>query len=220
MTAPIRLVAISDTHNHHHQITVPDGDILVHAGDFCGRGVLEEAQDFADWFASQPHPHKVVIAGNHDFCVEIDPVHADRLFSDPQVTYLMDQSVTVAGLRFHGAPWQPWFHDWAFNLPRGPELAAKWALIGDDVDVLLTHGPPQGILDRTFSGLAVGCADLTEALARVRPRVHVFGHIHEAYGTQEVDGTLHVNACSCTLRYEPLHPPVVVDISDDGCVVV
>jgi len=199
---------------------VPDGDILVHAGDFCGRGVIEEAEDFAAWFVAQPHPHKVVIAGNHDFCVEVDPNLAGRLFAAPGVTYLLDEAVTVAGLRFHGAPWQPWFHDWAFNLPRGAPIAEKWALIDADVDVLVTHGPPMAMLDETFSGELVGCQDLKEAIARVRPRMHIFGHIHEGYGTRESDGTLYLNACTCTLRYQPLNPPLVVDITDEGCIVV
>src|SRR5690606_32317587 len=98
---------------------------------------------------------------------------------------------------------------------RGPELAAKWALIPDDTDVLVTHGPPHGILDRTYDHEPVGCEQLRIALGRVRPRVHVFGHIHEGYGAAFVDGTLFVNASTCTLAYRPTNPAIVVDLPID-----
>jgi Icc-related predicted phosphoesterase len=118
-------------------------------------------------------------------------------------------------VRFWGSPWQPWFHDWAFNLPRGPKLREVWDRIPADTDVLVTHGPPRGILDRTIVGDEVGCDDLRDAVARVRPRVHVFGHIHEARGTHRVGPTLFVNACSCTLDYEPNNAAIVVDLPED-----
>ena len=110
------------------------------------------------------------------------------------------------------APWQPWFFDWAFNLERGAPIRAKWDRIPAGIDVLVTHGPPAGILDRTVHGLDVGCADLLDAVRRVRPRVHVFGHIHEAHGTLERDGTRFVNASTCTVRYEATNPAVVLDL--------
>jgi Icc-related predicted phosphoesterase len=111
-----------------------------------------------------------------------------------------------------GSPWQPWFLDWAFNLPRGPELAAIWKKIPDDTDVLITHTPPYGILDRLISGKHAECADLVHALARVKPKVHVFGHIHEAYGRVEQDGTIYVNASVRNFRYQLVNPPIVVDL--------
>jgi predicted phosphodiesterase len=206
----VRLVLLSDTHRFHDRIEVPAGDVLVHAGDFCSRGSAEEARAFAAFFRAQPHPHKVVIAGNHDVCIEKCPELATELFAG--ATYLFESAATVAGLRFWGAPWQPWFLDWAFNLPRGEALRAKWALIPAGVDVLLTHGPPSGILDRTFSGDGAGCEELRRAVARVRPRVHAFGHIHEGYGSERHDGTLFVNASSCTVGYEPTNRAVVVDV--------
>ena len=78
--------------------------------------------------------------------------------------------------------------------------------------MLITHGPPAGILDRTEPGDAVGCADLLAAVRRVRPRLHVFGHIHEAYGMLEQDGVRFVNASNCSVRYRPVQPPIVVDL--------
>ena len=94
-----------------------------------------------------PHPDKIVIAGNHDFCFERDPRHCVRLLTN--AVYLQDSAVVVRGLKFCGSPWQPWFCDWAFNLRRGQPLREKWDLIPSDTDVLITHGPPQGINDFT-----------------------------------------------------------------------
>ena len=205
----MRLVCISDTHGRH-DFPVPEGDVLVHGGDLTAGGSLDEIAKAHAWLASLPHAHKVVIAGNHDHAFERSPLDARALMRD--VTYLEDEAYAIDGVRFYGSPWQPRFFDWAFNLDRGPALAAVWAKIPDDTDVLITHGPPHGILDVIHSGEHVGCEALRDALPRIRPRVHVFGHIHEAYGELARDGTRYVNASTCTLRYEPHQPPIVVDL--------
>lgn len=210
----MRIVCLSDTHNHHGQIDVPDGDVLLHAGDFTGRGRPEEVAAFGEFLSRLPHRHKIVVAGNHDFLFENEPERARELLKD--VTYLQDSSVEVEGLSIWGAPWQPWFHDWAFNLQRGSEIAEKWALVPDGTDVLVTHGPAQGILDATADGERVGCEELERALRRIQPRLHVFGHIHEAYGSHRAGGILSVNACNCDLSYRPVQPPVVVEWRADG----
>lgn len=209
-----RLVCVSDTHLSHERspLAVPDGDVLVHAGDATRRGTLEEIGLFNQWFSELPHPHKVFVAGNHDFGFEQQPLAA-RAMLDPAVHYLQDAEVTVAGLRIWGSPWQPRFFDWAFNLDRGPVIRAKWRLIPAGVDVVITHGPPMGILDTTVRGTAVGCQDLRDELtARVKPRVHVFGHIHEGHGREDRDGIAFVNASTCDVRYRPVNPPIVVDL--------
>lgn len=206
----MRIVCLSDTHDQHDQLTVPDGDLLLHAGDATMRGTPAQIAAFDRWLAGQSHAHKVVIAGNHDWAFERTPALARSLLQ--HATYLEDTLVTVEGLRIWGSPWQPWFCDWAFNLPRGPALAAKWAMIPEGIDVLVTHGPPAGVLDRTSRGEHVGCEDLLAALQRVRPRAHVFGHIHEAYGTLEQHGCRFVNASNCTERYRAVQPPIVFDL--------
>ena len=188
----MRIVCVSDTHGWHRDLAVPDGDLLVHAGDVTRKGELDTVADFDRWLGSLPHRHKVVICGNHDFCFQEQP-HAARALLTTAV-YLEDNSVTLGGLTVYGSPWQPWFGGWAFNLPRGPELAAVWAKIPDRTDILITHGPPAGILDRTHRGDNVGCADLLARVLEVRPRLHVFGHIHEAAGLLDLDGTTFVNA--------------------------
>lgn len=205
----LRIVCLSDTHNLHDSLDVPPGDVLIHAGDFTGRGRPEEIERFGAFLAGLPHRHKIVIAGNHDFLFERDPARARELLGD--VTYLEDAGARVDGLSVWGSPWQPRFHDWAFNLDRGAAIAAKWALVPDDVDVLVTHGPPFGVLDATFDGRRVGCEELDHALERLRPKLHVFGHIHESYGARERASTLFVNASNCDLHYRIPHAPVVVD---------
>ncbi len=205
----MRLVVLSDTHGLHDRMEVPDGDVLIHSGDMTNRGELHEVRAFDAFLARLDHRHKLVIAGNHDFCFERQPAAARELLR--HAVYLEDEAAEVEGVRFYGSPWQPWFYDWAFNLERGAEIRAKWALIPDDVEVLITHGPPLGHGDVTARGDAVGCADLLERIRQVRPRYHLFGHIHEAFGTSTDGTTTYVNASTCDLRYRPVNPPVVLD---------
>jgi Icc-related predicted phosphoesterase len=201
-----RIVAIADTHNRHAQLELPDGDVLIHAGDMTGRGTLRELEQVADWLRAQPHRHKVIIAGNHDFALQRQPGDARALFHG--LHFLEDEEVTVEGLRIWGSPWQPWFHDWAFNLRRGPEIDAKWQLIPSGVDVLVTHGPPYGYGDIVYRGERVGCEDLTRELDRVKPRLHLFGHIHEDKGEWRRGPTRIVN---CTTSEGEL-PAAVIDL--------
>jgi len=134
--------------------------------------------------------------------------------------YLEDEAVEAAGLRFYGAPWQPFFCDWAFNLARGAPCRERWRRIPAACDVLVTHGPPLGRGDRVIGpkrpgggDLRVGCVDLLdEVQARVRPRVHVFGHVHEGYGATSDGTTDFINASTCTFSYQPTNPPVVLDV--------
>jgi predicted phosphohydrolase len=206
----MRIVCVSDTHNQHASLDVPPGDVLVHAGDFSMAGQAREISAFDAWLGTLPHAHKLVIAGNHDWLFQTDPGAARSLLTHAQ--YLEDSGTVVDGIRFWGSPWQPWFLDWAFNLQRGAEIAAKWALIPDGVDVLVTHGPPHGTRDRVEDGGLVGCEELGRALARVRPRLHVFGHIHEGYGVTRRGDLTFVNASSCDVSYRPINPPVVIDL--------
>jgi Icc-related predicted phosphoesterase len=188
----MRIVCVSDTHSFHDRLTVPGGDLLLHAGDLTRHGHLDEVADFDRWLGRLPHRHKVVVCGNHDFCFQEQATRARGRITN--AVYLEDEAVTVEGVKIYGSPWQPFFGGWAFNLRRGPDLAAKWAMIPDDTQILLTHGPPEGVLDRNRSGDPCGCRDLLERVLAVRPRLHVFGHIHEAAGRVDLDGITFVNA--------------------------
>jgi len=217
----VRVVTISDTHTYHESVILPHGDILVHAGDFTFRGKEEEVRAFGKWFAQQPHKYKCLIAGNHDLSLD-GAKHQEALnwlyddCIDARFNYLQDSSVTLEiddrKIKVYGSPWQPWFHDWAFNVQRGPKLEAIWSQIPEDTDLLITHGPPQGILDLCDHGEQVGCDDLLRRVKQLKLKLHVFGHIHESYGFEEINGTIYANASSCNLRYNPVNPPLVFDI--------
>ena len=208
----MRLVIASDTHTLHDRLHVPDGDVFVHCGDFTNAGSEADVIDFTAWLRSLPHRQIVVVAGNHDLLFENDPDVARELLGSigPRLAYLEDSGVTIDGRRFWGSPWQPRFFDWAFNLD-SDALAQKWALIPYDTDVLVTHGPPAGILDRV-GDRSPGCGELLERVLDIQPKVHCFGHIHEGSGTVKIDGTTYVNASICDERYSPVYPCRVVDI--------
>jgi predicted phosphohydrolase len=216
----VKLVVISDTHGHHEELELPDGDVIIHCGDFSRWGTdLDEARTFLAWFAALPFAHRVLVAGNHDMMFERENAAARALVPEG-VTYLQDSGAAVGGLRLWGSPWTPRFFRWAFMLPRGEPLRARWDLIPAGTDVLITHGPPYGHGDqaRAFDGGAprsVGCLELLAAVRRVRPRAHLFGHIHEGYGvtrSDEVDGTSFMNAASCAHR-DGLNPPLTLELS-------
>ncbi|HEX8263812.1 MAG TPA: metallophosphatase domain-containing protein [Pyrinomonadaceae bacterium] len=206
-----RIVLLSDTHNCNEQISVPDGDILIHAGDATNRGQVDEIVAFNEWFSGFPHKHKIFVAGNHDWLFETRPKYARSLLAE-NVVYLQDSSVEILGLKIYGSPWQPRFFDWAFNLNRGGEMAEKWKLIPNEVDILITHGPPFGILDETPRGDFAGCEELRKRVEEIRPQLHVFGHIHFGYGTEEKFGVRFVNASNCDEDYLPTNLPIVVDL--------
>jgi Icc-related predicted phosphoesterase len=206
----ISIIAISDTHGFFEAIDVPAGDILVHAGDLTHHGEIAEVERFNDFLRTLPHPTKIVIAGNHDFCFERDPEACAAILTN--AIYLQDQAVTVEGIRFYGSPWQPWFYDWAFNLQRGPEIRAKWELIPIDTDVLITHGPPFNQGDRTIRGERVGCQDLLEVVDRIKPKVHIFGHIHEGYGLTHNENTTFINASICDASYRTRNAPIAYTV--------
>lgn len=218
----MRIVCLSDTHTERERVVVPDGDVLVHAGDLTYRGRPDEIGYELDWLASLPHPHKVFIAGNHDWGFQNEYSVQVRLHAARRsLIYLQDSGTDIDGVAFYGSPWQPWFHDWAFNLPRnGPELEAKWAAIPDDTEVLITHGPPHGIRDKVGSAYLragsperAGCEKLRDRIKQLSfLRLHVFGHIHEAHGTAERGGVKYVNAAICNRQYYPTNPPIVVDL--------
>jgi Icc-related predicted phosphoesterase len=186
------------------------GDILVHAGDCTSMGKKHEINEFLKWFSNTDFEHKIFIAGNHDFGFEKE-TDIDQQFKDLGVTYLFDNDITIDGIKFYGSPWQPEFYNWAFNLPRGEELATKWEKIPDDVDILITHGPAYGILDYAPIGGHVGCEELYRKIVEVKPKIHVCGHIHDSYGQKTMGGIEFLNASTLNDRYEYAHKPIVVE---------
>uniref|UniRef100_A0A8C5Q9D6 Metallophosphoesterase MPPED2 n=1 Tax=Leptobrachium leishanense TaxID=445787 RepID=A0A8C5Q9D6_9ANUR len=186
-------------------------------------------------FGTLPYEYKIVIAGNHELTFDKEFM-ADLVKQDyyrfPSVSklkpedfdnvqslltnsiYLQDSEITVKGFRIYGAPWTPWFNGWGFNLPRGQSLLDKWNLIPEGIDILMTHGPPLGFRDWVPKELQrVGCVELLNTVQRrVRPKLHVFGGIHEGYGIMTDGYTTYVNASTCTVSFQPTNPPIIFDL--------
>lgn len=215
----MRIVCISDTHLFHErpafktQIIIPDGDLLIHAGDGTFEGKPFEVKLWIAWMESLPHPKKVMIAGNHDWLFQKNPTFARSMIPD-SIIYLEDNMKEVAGFKIYGAPWTPFFLNWAFNLERGHRIREKWNKIPRDTDILVTHGPPMGILDQVPNGEHVGCKDLNDIIKRIKPKLHVFGHIHHGGPNLVKTGsTTFVNAAVLGEDYHPnISPVVVVDL--------
>jgi Icc-related predicted phosphoesterase len=217
----MRVVIISDTHSQHRKIQMPDGDVLICAGDITFRGELKVIQDFANWIAEQPYKHKLVIFGNHEVGIENGPKRqpAIEMIQKSGAHYLEDSGIELDGIKYWGSPITPFFFDWEWNRNRGADIARHWAMIPVDTTVLITHGPPYMILDEAPRGFGsydnVGCADLLRRIAVLKDlKLHCFGHIHNGYSAQPkiIDGVAFVNAAICDERNNPTNQPIVIDL--------
>ena len=222
----MRITFISDTHTKHNQVTssLPGGDVLIHAGDISSMGYRNEIQDFIKWFSGlENYKHKIFIAGNHDWGFQTEPKATEHLLElNPGCEYLQDNLFLIGDetddyedmVKVWGSPWQPEFYNWAFNLPRqGWELGVHWNQIPEDTEILITHGPPFGHLDTVKSNptFNTGCELLRERVDVVRPKIHVFGHIHTGYG-YKFDGNTHFfNAAVLDENYIFSQKPMTID---------
>ncbi|EFO25640.2 hypothetical protein LOAG_02847 [Loa loa] len=223
--------------------SVPPGDILIVAGDFTLYGRPDEVELFSKYLKQLPHTVKVVIAGNHEYTFD-DRFMKANVFSKfgekrlamrqtlsnefslqemknakaklGNVIYLEDSLLEVFGIRIYGTPWLPEYDDMAFNLPRGQALLDKWNDIPAGVDVLITHTPPLGHGDMLPMGLHVGCVELLNSVVkRIRPKYHVFGHIHSGYGCTTDGYTKFVNCSLVDDQLQLVNNPIIFDISVD-----
>ncbi len=197
----MKIVAIADTHSQHHKLKLPPADMILHAGDMSKRGEEREIIDFLDWFKNLDYRYKIFIAGNHDFYFERTSPGKIQEIIPENVIYLCDSGVTIDGINIWGSPVTPTFFDWAFNRDRGEAISKHWSLIPEGTNILMTHGPVAGILDKTVRGEHVGCADLLKRVGELNPKYYIGGHIHEAYGKLESQGTTYFNASVLDERY-------------------
>jgi Icc-related predicted phosphoesterase len=206
----LSVCCISDTHCLHRRLILPQADILIVAGDITNKGEIHKLSDFNFWLGSYAFKKVFVVAGNHDFCFA-------KGFKGllTNATYLEDSSVMFEGLKIYGSPWSPWYHGdvWCFNRRRGSDIEARWKLIPEDADIVITHGPPFGILDKVGNENA-GCKDLLNHITRVSPKLHVFGHLHQDGGQVfKTEKTTFVNAAICShVGSGSLRKPVVIDL--------
>jgi len=198
----------------HHDLKLKQGEVLIHAGDITEYGEKDEVDDFLRWFAKQPFEHKIFIAGNHDlFLADCSKAALKRVIPDG-VIYLQNSSATINGFNIYGSPITPYFLGMAFNKRRGNEIRKEWNKIPENTDILITHGPPIGILDNEM-----GCESLKEKVLIIKPTLHVFGHIHEHHGTIKEHGTCFVNAALVNSLdpmdnkpYRIIHQPINITI--------
>ncbi|AVR45291.1 metallophosphoesterase [Christiangramia fulva] len=201
----MRLICLADTHNLHHEIPIPEGDILIHAGDCTDGGTWNETRDFLNWFSSQPHKYKILVPGNHDFFFQ----KKENLEKIPKnIHLLIDRGMEIEGKSFWGSPMIPGKAGWAFNRERGAEIRTHWDLIPKNTDILITHTPPYGILDEIGSGIKLGCKELAEKVKKVQPKLHLFGHIHHSAGQTSYLGTKFYNLSLLDERFRIMHDPL------------
>jgi len=225
----VKIVCISDTHCQLKQIDIPHGDCLVHAGDALSSGVYSEWVEFLEDFKKLPHEYKIYVPGNHDRITELNEDLVKKECADAGVIYLNNLGVTLEGIKFWGSAITPRFHNWAWNRDSGTSgtsygplfidydpIKPYWDLIPEDIDVLITHGPPKGILDvSVYDGKECGCNILRDKVEVVNPKYHIFGHIHNWHGTKTVGPTTFINASNCTEKYKPTNKPIVVEIENE-----
>lgn len=196
----MKLVFISDTHNKHEQINVPPCDVVCHCGDSTMHGDLSEYLVFAKWFARLEAKHKVLIPGNHDFCLQEMLDICKEETNGYGIHLLLDSGIVLDGVSFWGTPWVPNLVNWAFYGPRD-QLLNKFSLVPNGVNVLLSHGPPRGMMDNVRLQ-NVGSEEMREMTNEVKPKIHAFGHIHEGTGMRRMeDGRVFINCSSLDERY-------------------
>jgi Icc-related predicted phosphoesterase len=212
---------IADLHGHYPKLE--GGDLLIVAGDLTARDVPYQYMEFALWLDKQKYKRKILIAGNHD-----NNLHRmNNLFEAvTNLTYLCDSSTEAQGLKIWGSPWTKTFlgmnpHCKAFTVETEEELAEKWALIPNDIDILVTHSPPFTIKDGKNPDQNLGSTSLMKRISNVNLKLHVFGHIHEGYGLQDMrwlklkngfNGAVYINCSHVNERYQPVNKPVRIEL--------
>ena len=188
--------------------------MLIHCGDFLDGANPPKSllADVDDWFGSLRFEKILVVGGNHDFDAELRYGFGDRVFENAE--FLVDRALSHGGLTFYGAPWVPELAGWAFYADE-KQLAKKWRRIPRDVDVLITHTPPAGLLDQPFgASIHLGCPLLAARVRQLQPRLHCFGHVHASHGQMTIDQTTFVNAALATgeYPYKLGHAPVIIEL--------
>ena len=209
----LRIVAFSDTHGEHVEITLPDGDVLICCGDWTARDSYRELPKFLNWFSMQTHKYKILVPGNHDFCLQSETYR--RMARDCGVHVLVHDEVMIDGIRFFGSSVQPEFMNWAFNYPPG-DRERLWNNAPGNVDILITHCPPKGILDKVKKD-PLGCEYLADYVAKTASiKAHFFGHIHEGYGKKD-GSTVFINCSLLDGNYELANVPMVWNVFSTIC---
>lgn len=225
----MEITCISDLHGHLP--VMYGGDLLIVAGDITASNKVLQWMNFFDWLQDQCYEKKILIGGNHDGfleeCLNSNDAELMGIREDYDFDYLCDSGTTYQGLKIWGSPWTPAFCDWHFMKYTADELKQVWDKIPMDTDILVTHGPPYGVLDHVELSSRgdvfkhAGCHELLKAVDRVKPGLHCFGHIHENGGHNLLykhpgSNTLCVNASIMDRDYRPTNSPVYLKYGPIG----
>lgn len=212
----MKICVISDVHGKWKNLVIPDCDLLVSCGDFSFRGEEHLLIGFHEWLAEQTASHIISVNGNHECLIEKNFALAKETVYqiDPEIHFIGESGlVEIEGLKIWGSAVTPWFYDWAWNVSRGTDIQKVWDKIPLDTDILITHGPPYGILDLTPQMVHAGCDNLTETIKKLpKLKAHLFGHIHQSYGQTEINGVKYINAAICNESYLAVNKPIVIEI--------
>lgn len=202
----MKILFLSDTHGKHHELqNLPHADMVIHAGDITWRGTGEEVSDFVEWFTSLDYKYKVFIAGNHDSCLEEQKAENVQRFLPEHCFYLCNSGITIENIKIWGIPF--FLSDDINGL-----IPQQIAQIPSKTDILITHNPPFGILDKSTFGANMGDGDLQEKIKIVKPKLHLFGHIHECYGIQKANNITFINGSVLDENYNLVNEPIIFDL--------
>lgn len=209
----IKIQCIGDTHGMHEELELERSDIIIHVGDTCNSGSFRDGMAFLAWAKRQLTrgicDEFIFVAGNHDFTFEM----IDKSYIPQGLVWLNNEEYeTRDGLKIYGSPITPTFGHWAFMRERGDEISKVWKKIPKGLDILITHGPAYQILDRNSSREYCGCYDLGRYIKERKPKYHLFGHIHESYGTYKDDHTTYINCSTATGEYALTNKPIMINI--------
>lgn len=203
----MKFVTISDTHGKHRGLNLPDGDVIIHSGDFCHYGSDDDMHDFLKWFNELEFKIKILVGGNHDFFAAEQSEKFKKILPDG-IIYLNDSGTKINGINIWGSPVQPDLIGWAFGKKRGTEMKKHWDLIPENTNILITHTPPFGILDKSRSGKSIGCEELSNRLKDLKIKFHIFGHVHASYGEEQNGKTKFINASNINSSKGLVNKPI------------
>ena len=195
----MRILHISDTHGKHHLLkNLPRADVIIHSGDTSFSDTENEVLEFLNWFFGLDYPHNIFVAGNHDDCLQ-----GEKIEDLPEnCHYLCYSGVEIEGVKFWGVP---------LFMPDQKRIKQLTTQIPDNTGVLISHSPPYGILDLE-NNTNRGCPDLLQAVLKIKPTYHLFGHIHSAYGIEKSDHTAFVNSSLMNEMNELRNKPSLLEL--------
>jgi len=206
----MKFVIISDTHGLHEELELPEGDVIIHGGDITDHGTKEEVISFLNWFEKLDYEYKIFIGGNHDIYLDENPVDLLELIPE-NITYLNNRGFEINDIKMWGSPTCPDLVDWAFGKHRR-EMIDHWKYMPTEIDILITHTPPYGILDKSSLHRSLGCEYLMGKVKEIKPQYHIFGHIHASYGLTKIDDTTFINASNLDSYKGLINPPITFEI--------